>query len=171
MAIQRDRDRHTNEKFFNALRNGRAEVLSKIVDAHPELLSTLDTGGRPPLLVAAGGGFTECIEMLVAKDAPLDATSLGGETAVHAAAAAGQLEAIELLLGLGCTLDAPDRSQSTPLALAAANGQGSVRIPTVHSGTRAQTFHSHYDHIPLSPFLTRSSSKKMTPTTAPPRVM
>lgn len=125
-AIQRDRNRHTAERFFTALRVGRAAGLGATLDQHPELLTTLDAGGRPPLLIAAAGGHTECVELLVSRDAPLDATSLGGETAVHAAAAAGQLDTIELLVGLGCPLDTPDRSGSTPLALAAANGQSAV---------------------------------------------
>jgi len=121
--IRRDRDRHTSQRLFNALREGRTEALDALLTHHPDKVNALDGGGRTPLLVAAGGGHTDCVELLLEKGANLEATSLAGETAVHAAAGAGALDMIELLLGLGCSLTVPDRSGTTPLGIAAANGK------------------------------------------------
>ena len=68
------------------------------------------------LHLAAEGGFSECVSLLLSKGASADARNYKGQTALHLAARAQSLECVEILLGTGaCDPNAVDNDLRTPL--------------------------------------------------------
>lgn len=92
---------------------------------HP-LKILLDYGVDPNLVtrdkkntalhLAAEGGFSECISLLLSKGANADAINYKGQTALHLAARAQSVECVEMLLNTGaCDSNAVDNDMRSPL--------------------------------------------------------
>jgi ankyrin repeat protein len=92
---------------------------------HP-LKILLDYGVDPNLVtrdkkntalhLAADGGFSECISLLLSKGAIADARNYKGQTALHLAARAQSAECVEMLLNTGaCDPNAVDNDMRSPL--------------------------------------------------------
>jgi ankyrin repeat protein len=68
------------------------------------------------LHLAADGGFSECVSLLLSKGANADARNYKGQTALHLAARAQSVECVEILLNTGaCDPNALDNDMRSPL--------------------------------------------------------
>ncbi|VDO50379.1 unnamed protein product [Haemonchus placei] len=84
--------------------------------AHVNLIDEED--GLTPLIVAAGRGFTNVVERLLAADAQVNACDKFGSTALIWAARKGHLPIVQMLLNAGAEVDAVGMWSSTALMLA-----------------------------------------------------
>ncbi|VDM52189.1 unnamed protein product [Angiostrongylus costaricensis] len=100
-----------------------AEVVDILLSygVHVNLIDEED--GLTPLIVAAGRGFTDIVEKLLAADAQVNACDKFGSTALIWAARKGHLPIVQMLLNAGAEVDA---GSSTALMLAAKGNYLSV---------------------------------------------
>ncbi|KPP66080.1 death-associated protein kinase 1-like, partial [Scleropages formosus] len=82
--------------------------------------------GTPPLLIAAGCGNTQILQVLIKKGAEIDAHDKSGETALHVAARYGNVDVVQYLCSIRANPDMADRDEETPLHCAAWHGYSSV---------------------------------------------
>ncbi|XP_034026700.1 death-associated protein kinase 1 isoform X1 [Thalassophryne amazonica] len=91
--------------------------------------------GTPPLLIAAGGGNIQIIEVLMKKGAEIQAHDKSGANAIYYAARHGHVETLKFLHEKKCRLDVQDKSGETALHVAAR--YGNVDVVTYLCSTRA----------------------------------
>ncbi|RVE67834.1 hypothetical protein OJAV_G00085590 [Oryzias javanicus] len=82
--------------------------------------------GTPPLLIAAGCGNIQIIEVLMRKGAEIQANDKSGANAVYYAARHGHVETLRFLQEKRCPLDVQDKSGETALHVAARYGNVDV---------------------------------------------
>jgi len=78
--------------------------------------------GSTAVMFAAERGFTEIVQLLVAKGANVNHHNKYGFTALHAAASNNHADVVKLLLEKGAQVDAQDELGQTPLYFAAERG-------------------------------------------------
>jgi ankyrin repeat protein len=128
--------------IFQAVREGNLAALSNLLQADPNLITKMDSGGQTPLRFAVMTRRTNVVEFLDRHGGPWDPVSaiVAGRTEVlrqilarqpfettnkadgrgllHFAAANGNTAAIELLLAAGCDRHEPDMWGMSPLGSA-----------------------------------------------------
>ncbi|XP_029959778.1 death-associated protein kinase 1 [Salarias fasciatus] len=82
--------------------------------------------GTPPLLIAAGCGNVQIIQLLMRKGAEIQAHDKSGANAVYYAARHGHLDTLRFLHEKRCPLDVQDKSGETALHVAARYGNVDV---------------------------------------------
>ncbi|XP_018614684.1 death-associated protein kinase 1 [Scleropages formosus] len=82
--------------------------------------------GTPPLLIAAGCGNTQILQVLIKKGAEIDAHDKSGANAIYYAARHGHVETLRFLHEKKCPLDIQDKSGETALHVAARYGNVDV---------------------------------------------
>ncbi|CAB1414212.1 unnamed protein product, partial [Pleuronectes platessa] len=82
--------------------------------------------GTPPLLIAAGCGNIQIIEVLMRKGAEIQAHDKSGANAIYYAARHGHVETLRFLHEKKCPLDVQDKSGETALHVAARYGNVDV---------------------------------------------
>lgn len=82
--------------------------------------------GTPPLLIAAGCGNIQIIEVLMRKGAEIQAHDKSGANAIYYAARHGHVETLKFLHEKKCPLDVQDKSGETALHVAARYGNVDV---------------------------------------------
>ncbi|KAF3851422.1 hypothetical protein F7725_013194 [Dissostichus mawsoni] len=82
--------------------------------------------GTPPLLIAAGCGNVQIIEVLMRKGAEIQANDKSGANAIYYAARHGHVETLKFLHEKKCPLDVQDKSGETALHVAARYGNVDV---------------------------------------------
>uniref|UniRef100_A0A8D0A709 Death-associated protein kinase 1 n=1 Tax=Sander lucioperca TaxID=283035 RepID=A0A8D0A709_SANLU len=82
--------------------------------------------GTPPLLIAAGCGNIQIIEVLMRKGAEIQAHDKSGANAIYYAARHGHVETLKFLHDKKCPLDVQDKSGETALHVAARYGNVDV---------------------------------------------
>uniref|UniRef100_A0A7N8XXS4 non-specific serine/threonine protein kinase n=1 Tax=Mastacembelus armatus TaxID=205130 RepID=A0A7N8XXS4_9TELE len=82
--------------------------------------------GTPPLLIAAGCGNIQIIEVLMRKGADIQAHDKSGANAIYYAARHGHVETLKFLHEKKCPLDVQDKSGETALHVAARYGNVDV---------------------------------------------
>uniref|UniRef100_A0A674NFT6 Death-associated protein kinase 1 n=1 Tax=Takifugu rubripes TaxID=31033 RepID=A0A674NFT6_TAKRU len=82
--------------------------------------------GTPPLLIAAGCGNIQIIEVLMRKGAEIQAGDKSGANAIYYAARHGHVETLKFLHEKKCPLDIQDKSGETALHVAARYGNVDV---------------------------------------------
>nr|XP_057927839.1 death-associated protein kinase 1 [Doryrhamphus excisus] len=82
--------------------------------------------GTPPLLIAAGCGNIQIIEVLMRKGAEIQANDKSGANAIYYAARHGHVDTLKFLHGRKCPLDVQDKSGETALHVAARYGNVDV---------------------------------------------
>ncbi|KAM4578285.1 death-associated protein kinase 1 [Fundulus diaphanus] len=82
--------------------------------------------GTPPLLIAAGCGNIQIIEVLMRKGAEIQANDKSGANAIYYAARHGHVETLKFLHEKKCPLDVQDKSGETALHVAARYGNVDV---------------------------------------------
>uniref|UniRef100_A0A8D0A3B0 Death-associated protein kinase 1 n=1 Tax=Sander lucioperca TaxID=283035 RepID=A0A8D0A3B0_SANLU len=85
--------------------------------------------GTPPLLIAAGCGNIQIIEVLMRKGAEIQAHDKSGANAIYYAARHGHVETLKFLHDKKCPLDVQDKSGETALHVAARYGNSHTETP------------------------------------------
>lgn len=103
------------------------------------------------LHLAAEGGFSECISLLLSKGANADARNYKGQTALHLAARAQSVECVEILLNTGaCDSNAVDNDMRSPLHSAVGKSLLAFEITEILLMWKAEVNQKDkYDYTPL----------------------
>ena len=103
------------------------------------------------LHLAAEGGFSECVSLLLSKGAIADKRNYKGQTALHLAARAQSLECVEILLGTGaCDPNVVDNDMRSPLHSAAGKSLLAFEITEVLLMCKAEVNQKDkYGYTPL----------------------
>ncbi|XP_051163378.1 protein TANC2 isoform X2 [Leptopilina boulardi] len=94
----------------------------QVVDECIPLLAQKDGAGRNCLMIAAGEGHTNLIELFLDKGSVIEATDREGLTALAWACVRGRLAAVQHLIERGAEVNTTDNTGRTPLDLAAFQG-------------------------------------------------
>lgn len=87
------------ETFLEASGSGNVEALLAFVEANPDLrLDALGAYGKPALVLAACGGHTPCLRLLIDANAMVDVQDDTGNTALLAATQEGHIECVRVLI-------------------------------------------------------------------------
>jgi ankyrin repeat protein len=90
--------------------------------------------GQTALHLAAAKGHGSTVNLLLDRDANIDAKDQDNSTPLHLAAAKGHDSTVNLLLDAGADIDAKDQDNSTPLHLAAMNQHKQVVMLLIKRG-------------------------------------
>ncbi|XP_069332396.1 death-associated protein kinase 1 isoform X3 [Eulemur rufifrons] len=82
--------------------------------------------GTPPLLIAAGCGNIQILQLLIKRGSRIDVQDKGGSNAVYWASRHGHVETLKFLNENKCPLDVKDKSGETALHVAARYGHADV---------------------------------------------
>ncbi|XP_041430695.1 death associated protein kinase 1 S homeolog isoform X2 [Xenopus laevis] len=82
--------------------------------------------GTPPLLIAAGCGNIQILELLIKRGAQIDVQDKAGSNAIYWASRHGHVETLKFLHQNNCSLDIKDKSGETALHVAARYGHVEV---------------------------------------------
>jgi hypothetical protein len=115
--------------MWTAAHYGDAGRLAHLLSPpHYKPPSVADEYGHTPLHYAAAAGHAECVALLLAAGAAVNAAACGA-LPLHRAAYGGHARVVAQLLAAGSRVDAPDTATGdgrTPLAKAASNGHAAV---------------------------------------------
>lgn len=146
---------------------GELERVERLVAADPASVNTYGADGWTPLHLAAFFGHPKIVELLIAHDADVVASSRNsnGNTPLHAALVANHAFVAGLLLGAGGDVNAPDAAGWRPIHIAAANnnldamaslvGQGADVTAANREGQTALTLAQEKNHREAAALLRR----------------
>jgi uncharacterized protein len=91
---------------FEATESGKAKELEKLLHegVSPNVRDTIDKDQRTLLMIAAGAGKRNCVDLLLKAGAEIEATDTQGCTALFHAAEHGHANAIDALLNAGANV-------------------------------------------------------------------
>ena len=116
--------------FWEAILEGDAGTVRKLVNTYPDLIGARLTGaegeGNTPLHGAVGYGHQEVVEALLEAGMHPDTTNDFGLTGLHVAAKCGYPHIAEVLLTNGATVNARIHTGWTPLHAVVAHGHLNV---------------------------------------------
>jgi cytohesin len=116
-----------NKDFFQAIYQGDAAAVRKLLAANPKLANTPNEHGHLPLQAAFRGRDLELAKILLNAGADVHARERDTGTALHFAAANGPKQAVELLLAKGAKVDSHTvHDDFTPLHWAASHGHKDI---------------------------------------------
>ena len=107
--------------------------------------------GRTALHVAAGGGHTESVKLLLTLGADLDATNLYREVALHESAVGGRYSTTVQLVGYGADPNCVNKYSSTPLHCAASEGHLMASLVLLCCGANASLINAYGKNELLAP--------------------
>lgn len=102
-----------------------------------------------PLAIAAMQGHQDIAQLLLLKDADIDAEGLNGRTAVWCAVYAGHNDLAKWLVERGAKLNPSRRENSFPLVIAAEQGNTEMIEYLLANGSRATNLQDRYDGSPV----------------------
>jgi len=120
-----DQTKTPKERLLIALRKGREDRVSALLDQFPDELEpnmSADTAENRLLHRAARFGHPSMVQMLVGKGADIGMTNKFGMTALHHGSVHGGAEVIQSLLAGGADPNQPDNAGRLPLHWAATKG-------------------------------------------------
>lgn len=91
-------------------------------------------GGTTPLMLAAGKGFLDCLEVLISLGASINAVNEIEQTALFFAAGNGHKQCLVKLIESGANVDATDVDGGTPFTLAVCGGHLDCAKEIVNQG-------------------------------------
>ncbi|KAJ4287731.1 hypothetical protein N0V90_012435 [Kalmusia sp. IMI 367209] len=115
----------TESVLINALKEGRRQDISKLIDEGAPIDAT-DDSGRTALHVAADNGEKDIVALLLDGGADYSLQDNEGVFAIHIAAARGDIPVFQRLVDAGADVQVADRNGSTPLHRAAELWQGQI---------------------------------------------
>ena len=102
-----------------AAQHNETEIMTAILEAHPELIKFQDSDGYTALHRASYSNHLDAARLLLQSGADLSATTHEGWTPLHSACRWNSSKVVELLLGWGADPNRPTEGGQTPLHLAA----------------------------------------------------
>ncbi|MDP2207008.1 MAG: ankyrin repeat domain-containing protein [Alphaproteobacteria bacterium] len=113
----------THMQFLDAVTTGDREAVSIYLDSNPQAVNQPEKlTGWTPLILAAGEGNIEMMDLLLARGADMEAKDKRGFTAMLTAARNGRLKAAATLINRGADATVRDASSRNVLSYAAQSG-------------------------------------------------
>ena len=152
--------------LHQAAESGDIQAIAEAIDqlGYTDLAAT-DNDHYTPLHLAAGMGHEAVLQLLLDRDAPIDATDENGEQPLHLASHLGHTAIVELLLGRGADVNAASHSGYTPLHMAAEQGQvkalkallaaGADTAAITDQGTTPLHWAAYHDRVEVAALLLR----------------
>jgi ankyrin repeat protein len=114
--------------IFKAVRRGDVQLAAALLEDYPGLVHAREDDGSTPLHAAAWKGFSEMVQLLIDREADVNAMSVNehfGGTPLHAAAHGNRKEVAELLIMAGADI-----------SVKSANGRNPLEETEVHKATK-----------------------------------
>ena len=111
-----------NEALLEAVCAGSILKVDSLLDQHADIHTRTRATRETPLHLASKHGDLQCIELLLDRQADVNAHNHWHETPLHVASKHGHHQCIELLLDRHAHVDTGAGSAYTPLHLASKNG-------------------------------------------------
>ena len=129
-------DRNPEMDIFDAAAAGETELVRRLLDDDPSLVTAYSSDGWTALHLAAFFGRTEVVELLIDRGAGIDMLSTNmGNTALQAATANGQIDVVRTLLDRDAEVDyATVQGGFTALHGAANGGQAEIAAMLLDAG-------------------------------------
>jgi len=117
-----------NNSLFDAIRSADLETVSKILNAHPELVDIKDPRGSTPLLLATYYGHKDISEKLLKHKPDVNAKDGSGNTPLMGVCFKGYPEIARLLIDAGADVNAINFNNATALIYAATFAQSEIML-------------------------------------------
>lgn len=104
-----------DEQLFDAVLQGKAEEVNKLIEAGANINLLNDEVGESPIHVATEKGNVDILKILIENGAHLDMLTRPGYSAAHLAVFSNKLEALKLLLDNGADKNIKDPEGNTLL--------------------------------------------------------
>mmetsp|Transcript_28664 Transcript_28664/g.37567 ORF Transcript_28664/g.37567 Transcript_28664/m.37567 type:complete len:439 (+) Transcript_28664:191-1507(+) len=118
LAVQTDEAAGGNYPIHMAAEQGSIEVLQYLIERDGELVSKCNSSGLTALHLASAANHLKVVELLVEKNADVNAIGATGWTPIHFAAYEGHLQVLQFLQHFGGQLDISIEDSSQALHLA-----------------------------------------------------
>ncbi len=142
-----------NNELFDAIREGVIDTVSKILNAHPELVNIKDARGSTPLLLATYYGHQEIAEIILKCKPDINAKDGSGNTALMGVCFKGYPAIAKLLISHGADVNAVNFNNATALIYAATFAQADIARLLLEHGADASykddRGHKAYDHAKM----------------------
>ena len=114
------------ERLLKAAEEGRLEEVEELLQSNANIDATEGKFQRTPLHFAARSGHRDIVDLLLEKNAQIEAKDRDQITPLHLAARSGHRDIVDLLLEKNAQIEAKDRDQITPLHFAARSGHRDI---------------------------------------------
>jgi ankyrin repeat protein len=127
-----------SDELFSAVEKNDIQKVRELITKSADV-NVKEEHGNTPLIKAAGRGYAEIAELLIAKGADVNAQSWSqGNTPLILAASFGRLETTKLLIAKGADVNAKTKQGQTPLMGAAYSGYIDVATVLLGKGCQSQ---------------------------------
>jgi len=142
-----------NDELFDAIRATDLKRVTKIVNAHPELVHIKDARGSTPLLLATYYGAMDIASEILKHKPDLDAQDGSGNTALMGVCFKGYPDIAELLITHGANVNTVNFNEASALIYAATFGQEDIAKLLLKHGADAShkdgKGNTAYDHAKM----------------------
>ncbi|MHA7877472.1 MAG: tetratricopeptide repeat protein [Bacteroidota bacterium] len=121
-GAQEAEDNRGFKSIHFAAYDGLSEKVSSLLESDDAKVNDTTSAGWTPLHLAAKQDHDDIVQLLLDKNAPIEARDKQGHTPLHLAADAGHDDIVQLLLDEDALIEARDKQGHTPIHLAAENG-------------------------------------------------
>uniref|UniRef100_A0A669DCX5 Ankyrin repeat domain 52 n=1 Tax=Oreochromis niloticus TaxID=8128 RepID=A0A669DCX5_ORENI len=145
--------KHKWTALHAAAAEGQVDCILLLVNMEQsaDIIDSPDTQGQTALMLAALGCHTDCVHILLEKNAKPDAADKQGFTALHRAVMMGSEECVSALLEHGASALSRDSQGRTPLHLAASCGHTELLCCLLKAAKKADPLDSMLDYKGYTP--------------------
>ena len=135
--------------LYHAARLGFRDLADHLIADYPEHVSAQGGRERSPMHVAARGGYTDIISLLLEHGAAVDDRGIYGQTPLHRASWNANFDAAQCLLDRGADINAQNNDAWTPLFSAVVNGHVELVRMLLERGAAIDAWSSSGDSTAL----------------------